>query len=295
MDSKRKVQKRKERFSYPLLKILENSYQYVIINLQNIFRGKKMANWCECKLELEGDADDIKKLLASAKDSKNLNDFSLEKLLPSPKNLVNNSEWCMDNWGTKYEIKATIEDANAEDYVSIRFDSAWNPPLEAFEKLSRLYPSLSFDLTCSEEANDYFSISKYKNGLQQEVKGSYEERFELNMEIDESSAKLDGDNIHVEIKMSYFDDPYDINGKQVINKAKLIIPIDIDEDDISNEYGESVILIVENDKHVNHEKEYDIVEFIKDNLEVIKTATEHNDLDINLPINEPTKGRKRKI
>jgi hypothetical protein len=253
-----------------------------------------MANWCECKLELEGDADDIQKLLSAAKGS-NQNEFSLEKLVPPPKELTDTTEWCMDNWGTKLDIKATVEDHNATDYVSIAFDSAWAPPLEAFEKISRLYPSLSFDLTCSEEANDFFSISKYKNGLQQEVKGSYSDRFELNMDINESSAKLVEDNAHVEIKMSYFDDPYDINGKHLINKAKLILPIDIDEDDISNEYGESVILIVENDAHVNHEKEYDIVEFIKDNLEVIKTAASHNDLDTELPINAPTKGRKKKI
>lgn len=256
-----------------------------------------MANWCECKLELEGDADAIKKFLVAARDS-HQNELSLEKLIPPPKDLVDKTEWCMENWGTKWDIEATVEDQSAGDngdYVSIRFDSAWAPPLEAFEKISKLYPSLSFDLTCSEEANDYFSISKYKNGLQQEVKGSYEERFEINMEIDESSAKIDGDNAHIEIKMSYFDDPYDINGQHVVNKAKLILPLDIDEDDLDMEYGESVILSVENDNHVHHEKEHEILEFLKENLEIIKTTAQHNDLDKELPVNAPTKGRKKKI
>ena len=48
-------------------------------------------------------------------------------------------EWCVNNWGTKWDIgyrddhgeKAQIID----DCISVSFDSAWSPPTDAYDKL----------------------------------------------------------------------------------------------------------------------------------------------------------------
>jgi hypothetical protein len=269
-----------------------------------------MANWCECELEITSEVqsspNEIRQLLSIAKDSKNQNDFSLENLLPPPKNCTNIDDWCMENWGTRWNIKAYIDHediANENEVgigfthsVSIKFESAWSPPLEAFEKISRLYPSLYFELNYAEEAMDFFGITKYKNGVQQEIKGSYVDRFEFNMEIDESSARIQNDNIHVLINLSYFDDPYDINGQLVENESLLTFPMNLQENDISNSFSDEIVefypQVMDN---IKYEKEYDIIEFIRENLELMKTMASHNDLNTNLPINQDTQSKKRKI
>jgi hypothetical protein len=49
--------------------------------------------------------------------------------------------WCNANWGTKWDVEGHIEDNGDED-ITIVFDSAWSPPLEAYDTLR----DLGFDI-----------------------------------------------------------------------------------------------------------------------------------------------------
>ena len=70
----------------------------------------------------------------------------------SPKHLANKAKyghvdwysWRLANWGTKWdacEVQIIDED---EDYVQIRFDSAWSPPTNFFEWYAKENPDVVF-------------------------------------------------------------------------------------------------------------------------------------------------------
>lgn len=90
-----------------------------------------MPNWTVNCLELSHpDATRISALVAA---------FSNEKLLDYIEPLPDGKwdyQWCIDNWGTKWDVGSSdgISD-QTENSVSLNFDSAWSPPLEAYRKL----------------------------------------------------------------------------------------------------------------------------------------------------------------
>ena len=48
-------------------------------------------------------------------------------------------DWCVSNWGTKWDIGADGYEVAIEDgRLTLSFDSAWAPPLGAYEKLTEL-------------------------------------------------------------------------------------------------------------------------------------------------------------
>lgn len=112
-----------------------------------------MPNWCFNHLEVSGPTE----LLKQWHDA----EFSLQKLLPCPQELLDGKSpaekdiaeaniekygsadwysWCVDNWGTKWDL--TIHDVNlmadddpSKSILTVSFDSAWGPPLAALENL----------------------------------------------------------------------------------------------------------------------------------------------------------------
>lgn len=46
-------------------------------------------------------------------------------------------EWCIDHWGTKWEVDDVGIVASSKDYLQLSFDTAWAPPVEAFISLSK--------------------------------------------------------------------------------------------------------------------------------------------------------------
>jgi hypothetical protein len=46
-------------------------------------------------------------------------------------------EWAIENWGTKWDI-CEIEGVTKHDCFVITFDSAWSPPVRAYEKLKEM-------------------------------------------------------------------------------------------------------------------------------------------------------------
>lgn len=45
-------------------------------------------------------------------------------------------EWCIANWGTKWDLGTVDVSEVTEISVTANFDSAWSPPINAMEKLS---------------------------------------------------------------------------------------------------------------------------------------------------------------
>ena len=63
--------------------------------------------------------------------------------------------WQIDNWGTKWDAKDTIVEQLDETNFNVRFNTAWSPPIDWFEKVIPMYPQLEFDLIFDEESCDH--------------------------------------------------------------------------------------------------------------------------------------------
>lgn len=95
-----------------------------------------MPNWCHNKLTI---SHDDAAQIARVKDHK---DNVLQAFIPCPQELLQNEgwyDWCVNNWGTKWDINLSIihESVDGKSIVAY-FDSAWSPPLEAYQKLEKM-------------------------------------------------------------------------------------------------------------------------------------------------------------
>lgn len=91
-----------------------------------------MPNWCACQAVISGPKpviDEIKEILNS--DDREL----LNWMVPMPESQKDNwYDWCCTHWGTKWPINESfISDDTEEDSITFSFDTAWAPPLAAFQ------------------------------------------------------------------------------------------------------------------------------------------------------------------
>jgi hypothetical protein len=98
-----------------------------------------MPNWCVNNVYIETTPEQIAAIVAAIQsdDDKGL----LHYLRPEPDHgEENNSDimpnwynWRVANWGTKWEVQAEITSHSVEDgWINLYFDSAWSPPVNAF-------------------------------------------------------------------------------------------------------------------------------------------------------------------
>ena len=52
--------------------------------------------------------------------------------------------WCVNNWGTKWDIGDVGIDYQDSEILELEFETAWSPPEGIMEKLREKYPELSF-------------------------------------------------------------------------------------------------------------------------------------------------------
>jgi hypothetical protein len=89
-----------------------------------------MPNWCNNVLEISHkDAEMMKRVKSSFVDGTMLNEF-----VPVPNNEWD-YDWCIENWGTKWDISPVGDVHSNGDGVTLSFDSPWGPPIQAYEKL----------------------------------------------------------------------------------------------------------------------------------------------------------------
>ena len=154
-----------------------------------------MPNWCENNLSIYGKEEEMKKLMEVITISED--EYSLlDKLYPTPEELnigdvsftvdeqqIANLEkfgykswydWRIEKWGTKWsesdlEIgqEYTINhDGTAT--IAFNFNSAWSPPIEAFNKISKDYPNILFCLYYEEPGMGFCGSNIWAKGECQE-------------------------------------------------------------------------------------------------------------------------------
>jgi hypothetical protein len=106
-----------------------------------------MPNWCLNKLTVEH--TDVS-MVDRFEKAYNLGK-ACEEFLPVPEGYYDNEKWygwCVDNWGTKWDIGADVGTDREEwhglkatrvgNQVNCSFDSAWSPPVGLYDKLVEL-------------------------------------------------------------------------------------------------------------------------------------------------------------
>lgn len=89
-----------------------------------------MPNWCQNDIQFHHES---KEMLDKLEEAIHLNK-TLELLRPFPKDIEIDNDWCVENWGTKWEL-CHFEHVNRIDDNNLmaRAESAWSPPIQAFE------------------------------------------------------------------------------------------------------------------------------------------------------------------
>lgn len=116
-----------------------------------------MPNDCLNNLEVSGNKAEVEDFMKKISDSDK--EVCFDILLPSPSDTKDILDWNVDNYGTKWN---GYESQFNDEYVS--FFTAWSPPLNFFDTVSKKYPDLTFTLTCFEPGCDFFGITIFNNG-----------------------------------------------------------------------------------------------------------------------------------
>lgn len=92
-----------------------------------------MPNWCSNSLTLtHTDPTMIDKAVAGFTEGKLLETFV-------PYEGEWDYDWCVENWGTKWDVSGSNEYIRPNpNKLKLSFDSAWAPPLVAYQKLEEL-------------------------------------------------------------------------------------------------------------------------------------------------------------
>jgi len=153
-----------------------------------------MPNWCANKLWISGavDSEYIDNILTHIKSEEE--DFDFEKVLPYPEEYASRDRemrelgcvkfrekygvdaddgfnsggynWCVQNWGTKWNACDAEVVRNYPCSVLIGFQTAWSPPIPVIQKLSELFPGCMFTLQYYECGMAYQGRVKFKEGEQ---------------------------------------------------------------------------------------------------------------------------------
>ena len=161
-------------------------------------KKREMPNWCENNLSIYGEIEEMKKIMAVIKIDDDTYSL-LEKLYPTPDELkadnvkffneTDNSEdekdrikkfgyknwydWRIAKWGTKWtesDLQIGQEYTEHIDHavIAFNFNSAWSPPIEAFNKISEDYPNLVFCLYYEEPGMGFCGSNIWANGEEKE-------------------------------------------------------------------------------------------------------------------------------
>jgi hypothetical protein len=123
-----------------------------------------MPNWCNNSVTITGPAERIAALWTRASAGAE-GTALLNAMRPMPAELLEGEAWYgwrVENWGTKWDIDVQgLEFAEFSDgtaTISGWFDSAWSPPLDAFQAYSNENPDVDMELKYFEPGMSFVGV-----------------------------------------------------------------------------------------------------------------------------------------
>ena len=131
-----------------------------------------MPNWCSNSITIEGPADKIRQLWESAQSQQD--GGLLEATVPI-------GDWdygtAVDTWGTKWDISLEglefIDNDQGRAMITGWFDSAWAPPIGAYERYLETNDDVSIEASYYEPGMDFAGF--WKDGEEEHMDNLHDE------------------------------------------------------------------------------------------------------------------------
>ena len=129
-----------------------------------------MPNWCNNNISISGPIETIRTLWEQATQSDNEELGLLDAMHPMPRELhdttkgsngddVNWYDWRVSNWGTKWEVSSEglefTDNGDGTASIDGWFDSAWAPPIGAYENFCDMMDNCSLSASYYEPGMDF--------------------------------------------------------------------------------------------------------------------------------------------
>jgi hypothetical protein len=162
-------------------------------------KGSDMPNWCDNDITFVGDKEVLDKVLDFIKPNPNdegckeTSLLSLNSIYPLPADMKEDGRWynwCINNWGTKWDVDAYSKDDyeyEGKRYVIMHFASAWGPPQAAIEHLSKAFPEIFIHHSYDESGMDFSGYDVYYGG-------DAVERIEYGFSVCNATSSMDSMN-----------------------------------------------------------------------------------------------------
>jgi hypothetical protein len=129
-----------------------------------------MPNWCNNSIEIEGPVEKIAALWTEASTAGEHNAL-LNAMRPMPKELLEGEAWYgwrVENWGTKWDIDMQglefVDNEQGRARITGWFDSAWSPPVDAFQSYSNENPDVMMELKYFEPGMAFVGVWDSEGG-----------------------------------------------------------------------------------------------------------------------------------
>ena len=137
-----------------------------------------MPNWCNNSFSITGNIESIKDLWDTAQTADNGSFGLLNAIMPMPVELEGTTapsesgdnwyNWRVNNWGTKWDVTDEglefIDHGDGTASISGWFDSAWAPPIGAYEQLAADFDSCVIECSYYEPGMDFGGFWSSENG-----------------------------------------------------------------------------------------------------------------------------------
>ena len=166
-----------------------------------------MPNWCSNSITISGPTETIRQLWEDAEAAEGL----LNAMVPMPEELkdtvkgsngdaVNWYDWAVSNWGTKWDVslEGLVFEDNGDGTASIDgyFDSAWAPPIEAYNTFVEDMDNCSLVASYHEPGMDFAGFyidgdDEYCEDITEQCELPEDERSDLFNRLDEEYALVE--------------------------------------------------------------------------------------------------------
>ncbi len=193
-----------------------------------------MPNWCMNQLTIHGPKEDLediiehkfmfeqyfptplfKKDILEKKKHEKYDEEVLEKLLKKahPSETDYWHSWRVREWGVKWDCSLLDDEKNNYDFfeednglctVYYCFDSPWGPPIQAYEKMSVLYPLCEISLFFIEEGTSFVGYIKFNCSQILKSKSIIYRDFEEIKKIYDDDKEFEG-FIHLECVLEHLE------------------------------------------------------------------------------------------
>lgn len=141
-----------------------------------------MPNWCNNSITIQGPIETIKTLWTDAQEADGL----LTAMVPQPEDMFHGNlgeaerkeceekgipnwyDWNVANWGTKWDVSLEglefIDNGDGTAYISGWFDSAWAPPIDAYEHFADMMDNCSIEASYYEPGMNFGGFWSTEHG-----------------------------------------------------------------------------------------------------------------------------------